>query len=516
MLLIFTKILLKEQNLKPINLLSFVEIFENNNNTIPTYFSSYIGKKYNLEIKNEELYPLIDLVNKHLNNKKYIHFLNSFYIGYKIPQIGKEFDLLRISTTIILNIEFKRTFSDIKKVERQFIKNNYYLKFLGKEVYCFTYNQSADKLYKYNDERKIVEASFTELYRILNKQIETEIVYEQDLNDLFKPSNYLISPFNKVEEFINEEYFLTQEQEDHFLQIQKEIKQGNKKFLILGAAGSGKTLLTYHIASKLIQEKLDVAIIHCAQLNQGQEKLVKNFGWKIVAAKEWQKVFEPGCPDILIIDEAQRIYEHQFNEIIENYVKPKNIILLLSGDIKQILLETEGRIMQNYIDKKTDFITHQLNSKVRTNESVGNFIRIMSDLSLKKSLEFNKEDINIIYFNNINEANSYIESRKEYKYLGYTPHYKHYNEYADTAKLNPRYVGNSHQIIGQEYDNVLVVISENFYYKDNHLYAKKVRNLKFLVNKMFYQQITRVINRLEIVVVKNPEVFNTLISIFDK
>ena len=57
------------------------------------------------------------------------------------------------------------------------------------------------------------------------------------------------------EEFINEEYFLTQEQEDHFLQIQKEIKQGNKKFLILGVAGSGKTLLTYHIASKLIQEK---------------------------------------------------------------------------------------------------------------------------------------------------------------------------------------------------------------------------------------------------------------------
>lgn len=71
---------------------------------------------------------------------------------------------------------------------------------------------------------------------------------ELDLNNIFKASNYLISPFNKTEQFMKDQYFLTSHQEEIMNEIMSNIKNGNKFFLIQGDAGTGKTLLTYHLA----------------------------------------------------------------------------------------------------------------------------------------------------------------------------------------------------------------------------------------------------------------------------
>ena len=68
-------------------------------------------------------------------------------MGYKIPQIGKEFDLLRISEDMILNIEYKREIPNIDKIEKQLNRNKYYLNFLGKHMVLIAYVQLESKLY---------------------------------------------------------------------------------------------------------------------------------------------------------------------------------------------------------------------------------------------------------------------------------------------------------------------------------------------------------------------------------
>ena len=95
--------------MKSINLKSLVDIYRANGGKIDKEYLSLIGKDYNIEIKENELDSLESLVCKieeNLNNNTDYSIYNYFYLGYKIPQIGKEFDLLRISEDMILNIEY--------------------------------------------------------------------------------------------------------------------------------------------------------------------------------------------------------------------------------------------------------------------------------------------------------------------------------------------------------------------------------------------------------------------------
>ena len=47
-----------------------------------------------------------------------MNFFDGFYVGYHIPQIGKEFDLLRIGKEYLVNIEIKSA-ADPLKVKNQ-------------------------------------------------------------------------------------------------------------------------------------------------------------------------------------------------------------------------------------------------------------------------------------------------------------------------------------------------------------------------------------------------------------
>ena len=108
------------------------------------------------------------------------------------------------------------------------------------------------------------------------------------MNDKFNPSNYLISPFSKTGEFINNEYFLTQRQEELEKCIYKDIDNGINYIIISGEAGSGKTLLTYHIAKKYINDGKNVGLIHCAKLNPGHSILKSEYHWHIESIKYWE------------------------------------------------------------------------------------------------------------------------------------------------------------------------------------------------------------------------------------
>jgi hypothetical protein len=136
--------------------------------------------------------------------------LGEFYYGYKIPQIGKEFDLLRFDSESIINIEIKRD-STIEKIEKQLIRNRYYLSFTGKRIINFTYISSSNSLFMLSPDNSIVNVEMELLIDFL-RVLDCQKI--DNIDNLFDPSEYLVSPFNSTERFLESKYFLTHQQEE--------------------------------------------------------------------------------------------------------------------------------------------------------------------------------------------------------------------------------------------------------------------------------------------------------------
>ena len=198
--------------MKAINLKSLINIYFANQNTLPKEYINFIGEDYGLEVKKYELNVLKSLI-EHIEeyNKGSFNQYNYFYLGYKIPQIGKEFDLLRLDNESVLNIEYKREVENITILKEQLVKNKYYLQFLMKKLILIGYIQKNNELYLLNENDELEELKMDEFLNILSNN---ENCIEIDLNDIFKASNYLISPFNKTQQFMNDQYFLTSHQEE--------------------------------------------------------------------------------------------------------------------------------------------------------------------------------------------------------------------------------------------------------------------------------------------------------------
>jgi len=69
--------------------------------------------------------------------------LDGFYLGYSIPQIGKEFDLIQLgeidSNKYILNIELKRE-SSPEEIQKQLLRNRYYLNFTQRQLQLYAFD----------------------------------------------------------------------------------------------------------------------------------------------------------------------------------------------------------------------------------------------------------------------------------------------------------------------------------------------------------------------------------------
>ena len=498
--------------MKSINLKSLINIFLANGETLPKEYINFIGEDYGLEVKKYELNVLKNLIEYiEENNTISLNAYNYFYLGYKIPQIGKEFDLLRFDDENILNIEYKREVTDIQILKEQLIKNKYYLQFLIKSMTLIGYIQKNNELYILRENNELEVLSINEFIKILNNN---EKCIELDLNNIFKASNYLISPFNKTEQFIKDQYFLTSHQEEIMNEIISNIKNKNKFFLIQGAAGTGKTLLTYHLAKELKRNNYNVALIHCAQINNGQDELINNYQWNIYPIKNFSTLFSKKF-DVLVIDEVQRIKIEQF-KLIKKYVDDNDIVLILSGDRKQILRSGEGGIIE--ILENEQLKKFSMTKKIRTNKELADFISVMLDLTKLNDKKLTKKNINIVYFNSYEEADKYINTKHNYSFINYTSTL--YPQYGivgfERMDYNQNTVGNPHKVIGQEFENVGVIIDKHFYYENNKLKAKKMNNNVYSPRDMLYQAVTRVIQTLEIIIVDNIDIFNILIKIFNQ
>ncbi len=162
--------------MKHINILSLTQAFD----TLEDEEYKNLLDYHNIEVKDKEVDDLKSLITI-LNDRDGIkRIFNQFYVGYKIPQISKEFDLLRFGKTSIINIELKNS-STKEKILKQLKQNKYYLSFLTKEVHNFTFVENLKKLYHLNNDL-LEEVEFTDLAKILYEQ---EIDNVNDINKLF-------------------------------------------------------------------------------------------------------------------------------------------------------------------------------------------------------------------------------------------------------------------------------------------------------------------------------------------
>ena len=490
--------------MRTINLLSFTSIQDKD-------VRGDLIKVMGLGCKDNDLLSINSFCNFLRENKVHSYVMNDFYVGFSIPQISKEFDLLRVGNYII-NIELKAEYN-YEKILKQLRKNSYYLKFLGKDMHLYTYCAKENKLYMLCKD-ELIESEFTNLISKLESQTD---IFCDDLNTLFEPSNYLVSPFNSTERFLSDEYFLTSQQEEITDEILKNV--GDNKtyiFSIQGVAGTGKSLLLYHIAKKIGLDQ--VIIYHIGNLNEGH-CLLRKSGWNIEPIKG---VNYANYHQIVLVDEAQRLKKSQIDEFIKSACKYSKT-LILCHDTNQTLSKGESENLIDIIDRLNTVLVrkYELTKKVRTNKELANFINTILGKT-KMNIPLSK-NANITYFDDVKEAYCYIMKKTQgriWKYITHTPSLDRFrmSNKTDDMLLNANPIGTAHKVIGQEFDNVITFIDDSFYYNEKGLlYSSGVKNNEncpYLRYNGFFQAITRVIKRLEIVVVKNIPVYKRMIEMF--
>lgn len=499
--------------MKAINLNTLIDAYEKLTKEGRVSYLSFYGielaeKGKNEGLKEKELECIKSFKSQFDTGNRLAYLLDNFFVGYKIPQIGKEFDLLRINDQNIVNIELKSE-AEEEKVLKQLKRNSYYLKFLNKKVLLFTYVQESNTLYMLNDdESNLVTIDFD----FLSKELLKDNGEIEDIDKLFNPSNYLISPFNSTQQFMQNEYFLTEHQEEIKYNILKATESHKAEFMALtGAAGTGKTLLTYHIAKELRNKEKKILIVHCAQLNEGQYVLQKEYGWDICMAKDIRDK-KLADFDVVIVDEAQRAKQEQFDKLKE-VVEQNNIKCIFSYDEKQYL--NKGEKNRNVSNQISEILTQgifKLTEKIRTNKEIASFIKPLFDSHepIKHSEYFN---INLYYCSDKKDVISlskYLKS-KGWKVPKYTPGINSKFKYENYGLENEE---SAHAVIGQEFDRVVAIIDETFEYDVKEQLTAS--SYYYFQRQMLYQILTRTRLKLFVIILNNEVMLKRCLEILGK
>jgi len=454
-------------------------------------------------------------------------YSRDYYINYKIPQIGKEFDLLKISKEFILNIELKSKVDQIEKIKAQQNKNYKYLKFLDRDVNIVTFDSQKSIFYEYdikNEKTKIVEKE--RIIELISRCVINCENCEISLDELFKPKNYLVSPFNKTDEFLENKYVLTQQQEKIINEINKKDTQYN---FIKGDAGTGKSLLIYDFAKKAGLK--NTLIIHVGKLNSGHNKLNMN-GFNIKAVRIIPKSNQDPLTSVIeasfvqeniryiIIDESQRINAGQLKVIVE-WVKKYNIKLICSYDLQQYLHNNETNFS---VIKLYDFILKNapeklynanLGKKIRTNKYLSAFVKCLYTPSkfdsfkndIKAEIKFY---VDIEFYGSTDDVEKTIKilEHDSWKYIRYTESNYNSQDRIKTANVESNSICvNSHDVIGQEFEKVVVVLDNNFFYKDGELCGS---DSYYNCEMMLYENLTRAIGKIKIIIHDNLELYRII------
>ena len=487
--------------MKSINLISLAQAHDS---LLYDEYKSFI-KYYGVDIKNNEVIDLKVLVSEIFSRLPDVGVFNDFYVGYKIQHISKEFDLLRFGRNYVLNVEIKNT-STVEKIKKQLTRNNYYLSHINKVVHNLCFIAQTKILYRLNSSGDPESVDFNHLIQLLTNQ---NLIDLDSPDILFNPSDYLVSPFNSTDKFVNGQYFLTGQQEDIRDKVLAEIYDSKTAFIsITGSAGTGKTLLTYDIVRSVKNAK-SVVVVHCGQLNDGHHRL-RQLGWGIVSIRDFRN-YDLNNIDLVVLDEVQRIYPQQFDKLVVD-AQAKSTDCIFSYDKQQTLSSAESRTnIEGKVDSLGFVSKFKLSEKIRTNKEIASFIKVLFNAN-RNDISFSDcGNVDFDYFTNTSNVKDYISliSNEGWEVLRLTPSQYDNEHHESYSQLTSK---TSHRVIGQEFDNVAVVIDQYFRYDSKGLLTYNSRTYYDSV-KMLFQNITRTRKKLKLIIIGNRQILNRCLSV---
>lgn len=141
---------------------------------------------------------------------------------------------------------------------------------------------------------------------------------------------------------------------------------------------------------------------------------------------------------------------------------------------------------------------------------MASFIRHLMFLNDSSKKE-NYANVELLYVNDYKQANKLIEyfRGKGYEYISFTPSTYY------SCRMDKLWKGtNTHEVIGQEFDNIVMAFDDTFSYDDKgYLSATAHPNPDYLYKKLLFQGVTRVREKLALIVIDNQSVFENILNL---
>ena len=182
--------------------------------------------------------------------------------------------------------------------------------------------------------------------------------------------------------------------------------------------------------------------------------------------------------------------------------------------ISDFCLDNWATIIPDKLRSLDCFCEKHITEKIRTNKEIVSFIKHAIYLKNKPDDNIKYDCIDILYAIDYECATSIIEHyvyNKGYEFIAYTP--------SRVSSVLDYFKGykNTHEVIGQEFDNVIFNMDDNFQYaEDGHLQGKMHPNPNYIFYKLWFQGVSRAREKLCILVIGNEELFKKLLSVKNK
>lgn len=438
---------------------------------------------------------------------------DGFYFGFTIPQIGKEFDLLKLTSRFCLNIELKSQEVSEEAILSQLRKNRHYLTHLGKRLMLFTVVTDTMTCYRLSLNDNLVPTDISEIADAIRK---CDSPFETDIDKSFRASEYLISPMSTPDKFIRGKYFLTPAQEQIKTEVMRCIdsaefaSSGSAKsgsfFHITGRPGTGKTLLLYDIARTLSASGL-TAIIRCGSLTDGELIISQELAnLDILTAESISSPSILSKYSFILTDESHRLMTDTFRIITEAAIM-NDKVCIFSSDPETVLTRTEkDRDITGHIRALPPAAEFELSERLRMNKALHSFIMSLKHLTRTPDWTYGYEDVSVNYARSMEEAAKLISYFRNKGYVFINAGGAPFEGIPEEFDV--------HRIIGSEFDKVVMLMDSSFYY-DEGGYLKGIPqpDPEYIYPNIFYQGITRVREKLALVIVDAPELLRSVLSI---
>ena len=433
---------------------------------------------------------------------------DSFFLSFVISHISKEFDLLKIAAdhSMILNIELKSQEVDTSRILRQLKQNRYYLRHLSGTVFSYTYISDAGKLYTLSEDETLVSCSFDKL---VEDMLRFHECITADIESLFRAEDFLISPSSTPEKFLSHSYFLTTQQNDFKAQIMEQIDHMPEGGILCltGSPGTGKTLLLYDLAMELAASS-EVCILHCGLIQEVHRYLDQKMDHvRIFSISDLKSPADLSAFSLILVDEAHSITAKEF-ELIRRSVKRCEQVCVFSFDSRQILYASEESRETVLLIQSLSAGIYKLSDKIRAGKELSSFIISLFQPHKRINI-YDYHNVQILFARDREEAGLILTYyiKQNYTFLDYD---QSWPELSPSNQNRRKFM----QIVGQEYDAVVVAMDDRFFYdSEGKLNTHQAEEAQSPIRELLFQAVSQARIHLALVVVGNQDLFTKINSL---